>query len=380
MNRRGFVGGCVACGLAAAAGSVWAQSPWQRPARFSRPEITTDEGGLWALVEREETRLRRSPFVLRETELNKYVNDIACKLAGEHCSDIRVYVVNTPYFNASIAPNGMMQVWTGLLLRADNEAQLAAVIGHEIGHYMQRHLVERLRDLRSRAAFSQFLGILGLPGLVGQLAVLATAFAYSRDQERDADAVGLSLMADAGYDAAEASRIWENLLIERNARPGGEGNMPLFATHPPSEERKETLARLAKARPGGENHAALWRERMQPFRVQWLRDEVRRGQHEESIALFTRMLNSDERQSDVYCARGEVYRLRAGKDDAEAALADFQSSVNVGGEPPEAHRGMGYIYRARRQADEARAAFQRYLDSAAAAPDVAMIKSYMEGM
>ena len=55
-------------------------------------------------------------------------------------------LVRTPYFNASMAPNGMMQVWSGLLLRVDNEAQLAAVLGHEIGHYLARHSVERLRD------------------------------------------------------------------------------------------------------------------------------------------------------------------------------------------------------------------------------------------
>ena len=145
-----------------------AQTGWQAPARFARPDIATDEGGLWSLMDREETRLRRSPFSLRDPRLRDYVQDIACRLAGEHCPDVRVYLVQTPLFNASMAPNGMMQVWTGLMLRVDNEAQLAAVLGHEIGHYLSRHSLERLRDVKSRAAFGQFLGLLGVAGAVGQ--------------------------------------------------------------------------------------------------------------------------------------------------------------------------------------------------------------------
>ena len=108
--------------------------------RFARPALETDEGGLWGMMDREETRLRRSPFVVRDAELNKYLQDLVCRLGGDHCPDIRVHVVRTPLFNATMAPNGMMQVWTGLLLRAENEAQLAAILGHEIGPVSYTHL------------------------------------------------------------------------------------------------------------------------------------------------------------------------------------------------------------------------------------------------
>ena len=90
---------------------------WIAPPRFTRPEVATDEGGLWAMMDREETRMRRSPFLIRDANLRDYLQGIACKLAGEHCPDVRVYPVRTPFFNASMAPNGMMQVWSGLLLR-----------------------------------------------------------------------------------------------------------------------------------------------------------------------------------------------------------------------------------------------------------------------
>jgi predicted Zn-dependent protease len=378
MRRRRFLGaGCAAC-AAWLAGAARAQDAWQMPARFARPELDSDEGGLWAMMDREERRLRRSPFALRDAKLQAYVQGIACRLAGEHCPDVRVHLVRTPYFNASMAPNGMMQVWTGLLLRVDNEAQLAAVLGHEIGHYLARHAVETLRDAKSRSAFGQFLGVFGLVGAIGQLGVLASMFGYRQEHERAADTIGVTLMRKAGYDPAEAPRVWANLLLEIRARPGGESESPMFATHPPAAERQEALAQLAAAAPGGETNEAAWRAMVAPFLNDWLAEEVKRGQHEESLALLGRLVARSPEVAAYAWARGEVYRSRGGEGDLERALADYQRALAAGREPPETHRGLGLAQRARLQPALARASFQRYLELAPQAPDAPMIRSYME--
>jgi predicted Zn-dependent protease len=361
-------------------GSVLAQKEWIVPPRFVRPDIATDEGGLWAMMDREETRLRRSPFSIRDTGLREYVQDIACRLAEGHCADVRVHLVHTPLFNANMAPNGMMQVWSGLMLRVENEAQLAAVLGHEIGHYMERHTLERLRDIKSRSAFAQFLGLFGLVGAVGQLAVLASAFAYSRDQERDADRIGLKLMREAGYDPAEAPKVWRNLQLELKSRPEGDPTRvnPMFASHPAPEERQETLKKLADATPGGATFEERWTEKVRPFIREWLAEEVKRGQHEESIALFTRMIANAPARADFLCARGDAYRMRGKAEDWRAAQSDYEAAISLGNEPAETHRGLAAIYRQRKQLPEARASFMRYLELAPDAPDAAMIKSYVE--
>lgn len=377
MKRRAFLRAGCACGAALLPAIARAQS-WEPPPRFVRPDVATDEGGLWAMMDREETRLRRSPFNLRDRELRAYVQDIACRLGGEHCPDIRVHLVRTPYFNASMAPNGMMQVWSGLMLRVDNEAQLAAVLGHEIGHYLARHSVERLRDVKSRAAFGQFLGLFGLVGALGQVGVIAGMFAYSRDHERDADRVGALLMRKAGYDVSEAAKVWGNLLLETKARPEGARESVFFATHPGAEEREASLAELARQSPGGESNQPAWQKNTARFLREWLGDEVRRGQHEESIALLTRALGRGAHQSEYLYARGEVYRLRANEGDLEASLADFKAAAELGGEPPQTHRGLGLIYRARNASQAAKASFQRYLELEPQAPDAAMIKTYIE--
>lgn len=347
---------------------------------MQRPDIASDEGGLWAMMDREETKLRRSPFSIRDTEICAYVQEIACRLAGEHCPDVRVHLVRNRFFNANMAPNGMMQVWSGLMLRVDNEAQLAAVLGHEVGHYLERHTINQLRDAKSRTAFGQFLGMFGVVGLVGQLGMLAGAFSFSRDHEREADRIGLTLMSRAGYDPREAAKVWENLLLEAKARPGGDPgkNNPLFATHPPMDERKETLTRLAAELPTGATNEQTWQKKTAPYRREWLNEEIKRGQFEESLALLTRLVGRSPEQPDYLWARADVYRLRGETADLDVAIADYKAAAALGGEPPETHRGLGMVYRSRGQTAEAKASFSRYLEMAPQASDSLMIRNYME--
>lgn len=80
-------------GLMARASTLLAASSGALPARLERPDPGSDEGGLWAMLSREEARLKKSRFLVRDEELNRYVAGVACRLAGEHCPDARVYVV-----------------------------------------------------------------------------------------------------------------------------------------------------------------------------------------------------------------------------------------------------------------------------------------------
>jgi predicted Zn-dependent protease len=263
----------------------------------------------------------------------------------------------------------------------ENEAQLAAILGHEIGHYLQRHTLERLRDVRTRTAFGQFLGLFGLVGAVGQLAVLASMMAYSRDQETEADRIGVVLMRQAGYDGREAARVWENLLLEIKARKDGlPDRSPMFATHPAPENRQQALIELAANNPGGDTGEDAWQKAMNPFRHEWIMDEVKRRQFDESLALLDRLVTRRTNQAEYLFARGEVYRMRASNSDADSAFADYKAAIAAGGEPAETHRSLGILYRARNESAEARASFEKYLSAAPNAPDAALIKTYLSEM
>lgn len=348
------------------------------PQRLMRPALDSEEGGLWGLMDREEARLRRSPFVMRDPALGKYVQDVVCRLTQDHCADIRIHLVRTPLFNASMAPNGMMQVWSGLLLRVENEAQLAAVLGHELGHYLERHTLERLRDAKSKAAFAQFVGLFGLVGAIGQLGVLASMFSFSREQESSADRIGMRLMQGAGYDGKQAAQVWENLLGELKIKGGDRvgSQSPMMATHPPVETRRDDLLKLAGSLPGSTG-GPEFRQAMARHRLGWIHDEIKRGQFEESLVLFDRLINQDKADAQLLYARGEVYRLRAGKDDQQHALESLTGATTQANPPAEAFRALGLVHKQRADNESAFQSFEKYLAAAPDAPDAGLIRNYI---
>lgn len=349
------------------------------PPRFTRPAADTDEGGLWGLMDREEMRLKRSPLTIKDKALQAYLHGLVCKLSDGHCPDIRVLPVRTPHFNAMMAPNGMMLVWSGLMLRVENEAQLAAILGHEMGHYLERHTVEQLRAQKDTAVLSTMVGMIGGVGtFLGQIGLAANMFAFSREHESRADRMGMRLMRFAGYDGREAAVVWSNLLDEMKVTGGKDAGKQgdIFDTHPVTAGRRDELLQLASAE-GGELGTERYRQAIAPFRLGWLQDEVKRGQYEESLVLFDRMLKKEPRDAEVLFARGEVYRLRDEPGDAERALADLQAAGGLEKAPAETFRAIGLIQQQRGDKAAASTAFQSYLARAPQAADAAMVRSYL---
>ncbi len=386
--RRGFLRsacrhclglGALAAGLPALAQESRPAKPFQIPGRFSRPAVETDEGGLWSLMDREEARLRRSPLAIHDPALGKYLAQLTCRLADGHGPDIRIHVMRTPLFNASMAPNGMMQVWSGLLLRVENEAQLAAIIGHELGHYLERHQLEQLRDARDKAVLAQLAGLVGgVAGAVGRIGILATMFAFSREHEERADRLGMRLLQQAGYDGTEAPRVWENLLAELKVTGGEDvgSRSALFATHPPAGNRRDLLMKMAaEGGSGGRAGATEYQRAVAPLRFGWLQDEIRRGQYEESLVLFDRLLGRAPADAQLLFARGEVYRLRGEADDLPRALDDLTRAAAAEAPPAETFRALGLVRQQRGEGAAAAQAFERYLALAPGAPDAGIVKA-----
>lgn len=381
MKRRTWLRlGCAHC--VAAAGAAWAQprlAGWEMPARFTRPDLASDEGGLWALMDREEVRLRRSNFRLRDENLQNYLGDLVCRLGGPHCGDVRTYAVRSPYFNATMAPNGMMQIWSGLLLRVENEAQLCAVLGHEVGHYLQRHSLLRLRESKDRAALATFLGLFGVVGLVGQIATIAGMMAYSREHEREADQIGLDLMRRNGYDTREAAKVWGNLIAELKSTPESDPTREsaLFASHPPAQDREATLAAAASG-DSGQSHAERFMERIAPVRPLLLEDEIRRNRPRESVTLLERLCTNESGNPLLLHYRAEALRGRGHDGDEQRALDDQLAAVATGRPLAITHRSLGLALKERGNLEKARFHLEQYLQSAPLAADAELIKKQLE--
>jgi len=290
-------------------------------------------------------------------------------------------------------------VWTGLLLRTRNEAQLAAVLGHELGHYLRRHTLHRWRDAKSTTnalIFFQIGAALGGVPVAGQIASLiamGSITAFSRDQERESDRMGLRLMAEIGYDPRESAKLWQNLIREDEADEDKKTRFLFFSTHPAPEERSETLKRLAedalKASPAVETGDERFRNIVLPHRQEYLRDELRLRRFSRSEELLKMLLEDGVDAGELHFFRGELYRLRGKKadedkegdrDDRDKALAAYAKALDAGGAPPEIHRSMGLIYLKSGQSEKARAAFAKYLELSPDADDLEIIKSMIQPM
>ncbi len=367
-----------------------------------RPQMDTDEAGLWMVMDRVEKRLRTSGRVLSyatlsdpglnegnrdSARLDAYVREIVCKLAGPYCPDIRAYVVHTPHFNATMAPNGAMQVWTGLILRADNEAQLAYVLGHELGHYLRRHTLQRWRDARSKTDFLAYFNLMaagagvGYVGLIADLIALGSIYKFSRDNEREADEMGVELMVKAGYDPREAPKMWEALLREREAAEDSEGFI-FFSTHPPTEERIETLKALAEKAVAGGGQWIVGEDRFLaatlPMRATLLRDDLRLRGFARSQVVLDRLFESGIGPGELHFFQGELYRLRGDKGDESKAIAACQKALQFTDAPAETHRPLGLLLLRAGEKVRARSSFGEYLELRPDAEDREMIRTYLK--
>jgi predicted Zn-dependent protease len=268
-----------------------------------------------------------------------------------------------------MAPNGMMEVWTGLLLRCADEAQLAAIIGHEMGHYLRRHTLARWRDTRNKADFSAFLGLglavagLGAASLAADAALLASIFAFSREQEREADEIGFDLMTRAGYAPTAAADVWAQLIAEYKASSAERSRQLFFATHPEPEERLVRLRKAADALGAttGEGGRERYLAKLAGVRARMIGDELALRQYGRSEVVFDRLLAQSADDGMLWHAKGEVYRLRAGPGDAQRALEAYGRALLTANAPPETHRSLMLFELKLGARDRAQAAFEEYL-------------------
>lgn len=350
-----------------------------------RPALETDEAGLWMALDKAEAKLMTSGKAVEDPALNAYVRGIVCDLAGELCRDIRTYIVRSPGFNASMAPNGMMNIRTGLLLRAENESQLAFILSHELAHYRRRHTLRNWQDLRAKSSgavvfqLATAIAGVGFIGLLGSLAIIDSHFAFSRDMEREADEAGFQSMVETGYHPPEAARVWQYMLEEKEASTVPAQKV-FFATHPPTEERFETLSALVETAsshaegPRVDRHRAL----TAPYRMTWLRDELRAGDYGGLDSVIDRLLEAGFNPGTLHYFKGELYRKRATEGDLDRALSEFRLALDAPTKPSETHRSLGLLLWSMARPDEARGSFETYLKKNPGADDGPIVESYIE--
>ncbi len=229
-----------------------ASSPLGRRQLRLIPDSQMNEMGLAAFAE-----MKTNVPISRDAAINAYVTCIAENILAQSADDtgvaeweIVVFIDDTP--NAFALPGGKIGVHTGLLDVAKTPSQLAAVIGHEVGHVIARHGNERVSTAFATQTGLQVIQAMTedpeseshgtLMGLLGLGAQLGIMLPYSRVHEKEADFIGQDLMADSGFDPAAAVQLWRNMMAA-----GGGAPPEFLSTHPSGETR---VAELEKRLPG----------------------------------------------------------------------------------------------------------------------------------
>jgi predicted Zn-dependent protease len=238
-----------------------------------------DEAQLWSALRQAEDKVAPQNVIYQDARLTTYLSDLVNRLTPAGYREaggppIRVLVRKDPRLNAGAMAQGLIVINTGILARVDNEAQLAAVLAHELTHITNRHQVREYRALQNRQTainVAAFLGTLALTAAaidqerrgnpaaaqaittagapllqVGlQLTFTAMVSGYSREMESEADAHGLRVMANAGYPPEEMSRFFRVMLAEAPDR----GSIETFfwGSHPRTSGRVEAAETFARA-------------------------------------------------------------------------------------------------------------------------------------
>ncbi|MEM1434138.1 MAG: M48 family metallopeptidase [Pseudomonadota bacterium] len=219
-----------------------ATSPLGRNQLILFPESQMEQMGVAAYQD-----IKANTPTTSDGRADRYVqcisDHIVRALPNGNPADWEVTVFESEQANAFALPGGKIGVYTGLLNVAEDQDQLATVIGHEVAHVLAQHSNERVSTASLAQTGLQVVQIAAgtdtpvkrqLIGLLGAGAQYGVILPFGRKQESEADLIGLDVMANAGFDPRASVRLWQNMAAQGGQRP------PEFASTHPSSDRRIT--------------------------------------------------------------------------------------------------------------------------------------------
>jgi predicted Zn-dependent protease len=404
LSRRSLLGSAGALAAALSTGAAQARIVPKDMEPLIGPgyrAVDQDEKGLWQLMDRVEEEVSGSNLLIKDPALTGYLGNLIGNVGGPAARDMRIYLARIPEFNAMMFPTGFTVVFSGLLLRMRNEAQLAGVIAHESAHFLRKHQIRQWRDMRRKTDAFSFLAMgagmaSGAAGIyagdlvqLAQFGTILSLLKYNRTLEAEADAMGVRLLAEAGYDPMAMSETWQQLIGEldlsaKYRRKHRDRDFSLFSTHPSPDSRMADLGiSAAEVRQPGRTYDA-YRDRylkaLAGLRPTLLDDQVKLNDPGASQYIID-TLAKDGWNGLLRFHEGEIWRLRnsQSKGDETRAAQGYAAAVMYADAPPDAWRWHGVMLMKQGRAAEARAAFNRYLQMSPNAPDAALVRQMVAG-
>lgn len=208
---------------------------------------------------------------IQDDGVSSYLSGVGKQLGGvSHRPDMpySFHTVNANHVNAYAFPGGSIGVTRGILIETENEAEMASLLGHEVGHVAARHAAEQAgRSMVAQAAVAggalyastKDAGLGNVVAGLGSLGAGALLAHYSRNNERESDELGMEYMVRTGHNPEGMAGLMDVLRSKNKSNPSAMDLM--FSTHPPSEERYQTARRRAAEQYPGYRNAPFHRER-----------------------------------------------------------------------------------------------------------------------
>lgn len=349
-----------------------------------------DERGLWMQLDEAERGLRDAPGLIRDPKLSEFVRGVLCRTVGtDRCTSVRIYIIQNNEMNASMAPNGMMVVQSGLLARMHSEAELAAILGHEFAHFELRHTLQKFRATRTGSDIAAWIGLAGAATntsvTTASNSIVFNLASFSRAQETQADLLSVKYVRASSY-RLRASQVWQRSLEELNALRQERGLRKvrrvapgLTDSHPTDLQRIAYHTKLEQeAGAAGEDGIASYKAAVASI-MPGLFDSLVRG-NEFGGADYVIRSRGEAIGWDgaTLCARAELYRLRANPRDLVTARQFFEQAIAYPDAPPESWRGLGLTALRLGDAVAGRPALAEYLRRRPDAKDAASIKLLLD--
>jgi len=363
-----------------------------------------EEAQFMAAANQEVAQVKAQLKVIKDPELQAYVDRVGRSLVPKWVDpqqfNFTFTLVDDASLNAFAMPDGTVVVHSGLLAALENEAQLAAVLGHEIAHTTHRH---GYRGFKSQQKKQSLFGVGSLlagvalgqtmdsataglvTGLGTNLAYQAATNGHGRKLEDEADVLGLYYMVEAGYDYMEAPEVWR--VFGKYTKDQDKVSNFFFSDHSTHAARIKNLTKEINAE----------------YRAQVPRAKLRTGEEEyEKIAVKVKQQNAManfqnqqygqaqrgladalERNPDDAAAHynlGRVLWAQGGAQNAQRVLEEYAAAVQLDPAMAAPWRDIGLVFYEVRDVNRAAKAFERYLQLAPDAPEGPKIRAFLNAV
>jgi predicted Zn-dependent protease len=373
-----------------------------------------DEKKLIARAKEFDEEMDRKGMLLETPELVAYVRKVGQPLVPNQAAGIvnfKFCILRSPVVNAFALPNGSIYLTVGLLARLDNEAELAQVMGHEIGHVVMRHGLKVMETNRSNIVAAHIADLFLFGTSIAYLPYIASVASYSREQEEEADQFGLKDIAAEGYNLEEAIHVFDRI---QEVKKGEAIEGSWYSSHPSNKQRLEALEQMIKTGKVLEQKSPKVEQRLYQdyagrVSLENIQLKLNARQYELALDASNHMMASHPDSAMFYYYKGESYRLMAedpngaaresswlyGKSLDDKLVADYkkrnqefydaaelayQQALKLDSQLTMAGRGLGLVYLGRGDYSAAQERLTAYLSQNKNIPDREYINYLLRGI